>query len=46
MEHTFPVALRETLIYLTVAGLVIPLLGRWRISNVLGFLVAGLLLGP
>ena len=46
MEHAFPVALRETLIYLTVAGLVIPLLGRWRISNVLGFLVAGLLLGP
>ena len=46
MEQQVPVALRETLIYLTVAGLVIPLLGRWRISNVLGFLVAGLLLGP
>ena len=46
MEQHVPVALRETLIYLTVAGLVIPLLGRWRVSNVLGFLVAGLLLGP
>ncbi len=38
--------IRQTLIYLTVAGLVIPLLGRWRISNVLGFLVAGMALGP
>lgn len=46
MEQQVPAALRETLIYLTVAGLVIPLLGRWRISNVLGFLVAGLVLGP
>ncbi len=44
-QHTSD-AIREALVYLTVAGLVIPLLGRWRISNVLGFLVAGLVLGP
>lgn len=45
-HHQASDAIREALVYLTVAGLVIPLLGRWRISNVLGFLVAGLVLGP
>jgi CPA2 family monovalent cation:H+ antiporter-2 len=38
--------LRETLLFLGVAGILIPLLQRWRINQVLGFLVAGLVLGP
>lgn len=38
--------LREALLFLGLAGLLIPLLQRFRIGNVLGFLIAGLLVGP
>ncbi|SOC00251.1 cation:proton antiporter domain-containing protein [Rhodobacter maris] len=37
---------RETLIFLGTAGVVLPLMTRFRVSPVVGFLVAGLLLGP
>jgi CPA2 family monovalent cation:H+ antiporter-2 len=44
-QHAFPF-LRETLLFLTLAGILIPLLQRFRISQVLGFLAVGALLGP
>jgi len=37
---------REPLIFLMTAGLVVPLFRRLRVSPVLGFLIAGALLGP
>jgi len=37
---------REALVFLGTAGVVIPLMTRFRVSPVLGFLVAGLVLGP
>ncbi|ALK08807.1 cation:proton antiporter [Blastochloris viridis] len=37
---------REALVFLGTAGVVIPLMARIRVSPVLGFLVAGLALGP
>ena len=44
-QHAFPF-LREILLFLTLAGILIPLLQRFRISQVLGFLAVGALLGP
>ena len=38
--------LRETLLFLTLSGLLIPLLLRLRINQVLGFLAVGTLVGP
>lgn len=47
MEHQAPIPfLRETLLFLTLAGVFIPLLQRFRINQVVGFLVIGVLLGP
>lgn len=43
--HALPF-LRETLIFLALAGILIPLLQRWRVNQVLGFLGVGVLLGP
>ncbi|MDF2120080.1 cation:proton antiporter [Roseiarcaceae bacterium H3SJ34-1] len=37
---------RETLLFLVTAGVVVPLFRRLRISPVLGFIAAGLFLGP
>ncbi|MBI1867214.1 MAG: cation:proton antiporter [Methylocystis sp.] len=37
---------REALLFLTTAGVVVPLFHRLRVSPVLGFLAAGALLGP
>ncbi|MCE6961838.1 cation:proton antiporter [Cereibacter sphaeroides] len=37
---------REALVFLGTAGVMIPLMARLRVSPVVGFLVAGLLLGP
>ncbi len=42
---TFPF-LKETILFLTLSGVLIPLLGRLRINPVLGFLAVGTLLGP
>ncbi|HEY0844701.1 MAG TPA: cation:proton antiporter [Noviherbaspirillum sp.] len=38
--------LRETLLFLGLTGILIPLLQRWRVNQVLGFLAAGTLVGP
>lgn len=48
MEHasTSLPHLRETLVFLALAGLLIPLLQRFRVHAVLGFLVVGAALGP
>lgn len=37
---------KETLIFLTTAGVVVPLFRRLKMSPILGFLIAGVLLGP
>ncbi|MEM7301131.1 MAG: cation:proton antiporter [Pseudomonadota bacterium] len=44
--HTEIPYLREIVIFLVAAGLVIPLLGRLKISPVLGFLAVGVIIGP
>lgn len=47
MEHQSALPfLRETLLFLTLVGVLIPLLQRFRINQVLGFLVVGVLVGP
>lgn len=38
--------LREALLFLTLAGILIPLLQRFKINQVLGFLTIGVVLGP
>jgi monovalent cation:proton antiporter-2 (CPA2) family protein len=38
--------LRESIIFLIAAGILVPLLHRFRISPVLGYLVVGVLIGP
>jgi len=43
--HPFPF-IRETLLFLALAGILIPLLQRLRINQVLGFLFVGAMLGP
>jgi CPA2 family monovalent cation:H+ antiporter-2 len=37
---------KDLVLFLATAGVVVPILRRWRISPVLGFLAAGVLLGP
>jgi CPA2 family monovalent cation:H+ antiporter-2 len=44
-QTAFPF-LREILLFLSLAGILIPLLQRLRINQVLGFLAVGALLGP
>lgn len=44
-QHAFPF-LREILLFLALAGVLIPLLQRLRINQVLGFLAVGALFGP
>lgn len=46
MTSFAPEQYKETLIFLTTAGVVVPLFRRLRISPILGFLGAGVLLGP
>lgn len=45
-HHTSLPFLRETLLFLTLAGILIPLLQRFKINQVLGFLTIGMALGP
>ena len=42
IEHHY----KDLLIFLVVAGVVAPLFGRFRVSPILGFLFAGVVLGP
>ncbi len=44
--HTEALNLREVIIFLIAAGIAVPLVQRMRISPVLGFLIAGLVIGP
>jgi len=37
---------KDLVVFLAAAGVVVPLFNRFRISPVLGFLAAGVLLGP
>jgi CPA2 family monovalent cation:H+ antiporter-2 len=47
MGHTESLPfLRETLLFLTLAGILIPLLQRFRINQVIGFLIMGAVVGP
>ena len=39
-------SLREVMVFLVAAGVVVPLVHRLRVSPVLGFLVVGLVIGP
>src|SRR5690606_28443559 len=43
--HAIPY-LREILLFLALAGVLVPLLQRFRVSSVLGFLAVGILVGP
>jgi len=43
--HAIP-HLRETLEFLALAGVLVPLLQRYRVNSVLGFLAVGILVGP
>ncbi len=45
MESSIPYV-REILVFLAAAGILVPLFQRFKISPVLGFLIAGLMLGP
>lgn len=45
-EHETMPYLRETLLFLALAGLLIPLLRRLRINQILGFPVVGACVGP
>ena len=44
--HGIPDGAREMLLFLGTAGIAVPLFGRLRVSPVLGFLIAGVALGP
>lgn len=47
MDHSVGLPfLRETLLFLVLAGVLIPLLQRFRVNQVIGFLVVGMLVGP
>ena len=37
---------KDVVLFLATAGIIVPLFRRWRISPILGFLGAGVLLGP
>ncbi|WP_397397056.1 cation:proton antiporter [Phenylobacterium sp.] len=46
MAYPAPGDFKDVVLFLATAGIVVPLFRRWRISPVLGFLGAGVLLGP
>ena len=41
-----PAIIKDTLIFLGAAGIVVPLLRRCRVPTILGFVLAGIVLGP
>jgi monovalent cation:H+ antiporter-2, CPA2 family len=45
-EHQALPYLRETLLFLSLAGILIPILKRLKVNQVVGFLCAGMLVGP
>src|SRR3954451_22573871 len=44
--HFQPGAYQDVVLFLATAGVVVPLFRRWKLSPILGFLGAGVLLGP
>jgi CPA2 family monovalent cation:H+ antiporter-2 len=44
--HVQPADYKDVVLFLATAGVVVPLFRQWRISPILGFLGAGVLLGP
>jgi CPA2 family monovalent cation:H+ antiporter-2 len=46
MDHSSIPYVREILVFLASAGILVPVFQRFHISPVLGFLIAGFLLGP
>ena len=44
--HNGPGAYKDLVLFLATAAVVVPLFRRWKISPILGFLAAGVLLGP
>lgn len=44
--HVQPGDYKDAVLFLATAGVVVPLFRRWRLSPILGFLGAGVLLGP
>src|ERR1700732_3543825 len=44
--HVQPGDYKDGVLFLATAGVVVPLFRRWKISPILGFLGAGVLLGP
>jgi len=44
--HVQPGAYKDVVLFLATAGVVVPLFRQWRISPILGFLGAGVVLGP
>ncbi len=45
-QHNVLPYLRETLLFLALAGILIPLLQRYRVNQILGFLALGVIIGP
>ncbi|HYG26207.1 MAG TPA: potassium transporter TrkA, partial [Caulobacteraceae bacterium] len=41
-----PEEYKDVVLFLATAGVVVPLFRRWKISPILGFLLAGVVLGP
>jgi CPA2 family monovalent cation:H+ antiporter-2 len=44
--HTETLDLREVLVFLAAAGLIVPLMQRFRINPVIGFLAVGCVISP
>lgn len=44
--HVSPGSYKDIVLFLATAGVVVPLFRRWKISPILGFLGAGVVLGP
>jgi len=44
--HISPSSYKDVVLFLATAGIVVPLFRRWKVSPILGFLGAGVLLGP
>jgi len=44
--HQIPGGYKDVILFLATAGIIVPLFRRWRISPILGFLAAGVVLGP
>lgn len=45
-SHVSPGEYKDVVLFLATAGVIVPLFRRWRISPILGFLGAGVVLGP